>query len=625
MSSKTPNFHIGTTAQKRNVFMMQHDTETSCNFGELQPTYIREMIPGSSIHVKTTDFVRLAPMPNPPFARMSLRTYNVFVPARLCYPYFNQVISGLPVNVGDDEYTVSEVPFITQKMFFDAFHTASHLHLEELDALMHYNLYVPAGSSIQIAPGLDPRVMTDSVLSQFSAVDDSSPFHSSVGNYGEYDSTIQFTQFDAFIPIYRNSGGIYLTDGYIVIKFTALGKRLMKVLHGLGYHFVRSNDEQHFSALPLFAYLRAYYEILAPKREDAFEQSYLHGVYQEFANNPAMWLTVTNLRQLLFDIRDVCYTYDSDYYTSCIAPSSGEESFQITGLTSTGERFTATDEYAGLANDEVFSLSQKLASMVNKLVNRSTIVGKNIKNWLKSEYNVISPAELYNESYFINSHITPVVTQDIYATVNNDSTELGQYGGRGIGTTDSRNVPTVNFEAKEFGFFIMITTLVPQTGYFQGIQRQMLHTKRFDFFNPTFDGIGYQPVTNQEIYADSYQQASNGVFGLVPRYAEYTVNQQDTVNGDFYFGSSRPLLHGWDAFRDFKSLPVNNEEFKKLNAFDGNSGSGFLRIFNYEGSDADHFFINIFHDIKLIQNKKSYSESFDVVDNGVGDFEVNYV
>ena len=206
MSSKTPNFRIGTTAQKRNVFMMQHDTETSCNFGELQPTYIREMIPGSSIHVKTTDFVRLAPMPNPPFARMSLRTYNVFVPSRLCFPYFNQVLSGLPVTTtdsGGDEYTVTEVPFITQKMFFDAFRQNGGTHVTALDELMHFNAYVPNGGSIRVPQGIDPRNMTDSERNQFSAVVESDSFVTERGTYGSYDSTISFTEFDAFIPYYR--------------------------------------------------------------------------------------------------------------------------------------------------------------------------------------------------------------------------------------------------------------------------------------------------------------------------------------------------------------------------------------------------------------------------------------
>lgn len=78
---KLPKINLGVTT-KRNFFDLKHDVSTTCDFGFVQPTIVQSLIPNSKIDVKSSSFLRLAPMPCPTFGRVKVQTDNVFVPTK---------------------------------------------------------------------------------------------------------------------------------------------------------------------------------------------------------------------------------------------------------------------------------------------------------------------------------------------------------------------------------------------------------------------------------------------------------------------------------------------------------------------------------------------------------------
>lgn len=78
---KLPRINLGVTT-KRNFFDLKHDVSTTCDFGFVQPTIVQSLIPNSKIDVKSSSFLRLAPMPCPTFGRVKVQTDNVFVPSK---------------------------------------------------------------------------------------------------------------------------------------------------------------------------------------------------------------------------------------------------------------------------------------------------------------------------------------------------------------------------------------------------------------------------------------------------------------------------------------------------------------------------------------------------------------
>ena len=77
-----------TAFKTRSRFNLDHDYNTTLTFGETQPSFIREMIPGSKLEVKTNSLVRLAPMPAPTFGRMKIENRSHFIPISSLVKHF---------------------------------------------------------------------------------------------------------------------------------------------------------------------------------------------------------------------------------------------------------------------------------------------------------------------------------------------------------------------------------------------------------------------------------------------------------------------------------------------------------------------------------------------------------
>ena len=83
---KIPNIKLGFSKSKYS-HNLSRDCNTTFPFGIVQPLFTQYMLPNSDIKVNAKQLVRLAPMPVPSFARVSLRTVTRFVPEIDVVPY----------------------------------------------------------------------------------------------------------------------------------------------------------------------------------------------------------------------------------------------------------------------------------------------------------------------------------------------------------------------------------------------------------------------------------------------------------------------------------------------------------------------------------------------------------
>lgn len=96
---------------------LDFDCSTTANFGYVQPTMCREMIPGSKFEVQVATRVLLASMPVPTFGRMYLEHKHVFVPYVDVCPQFDSFIAGQPYRdtAGTMYYPDVLPPFLINK------------------------------------------------------------------------------------------------------------------------------------------------------------------------------------------------------------------------------------------------------------------------------------------------------------------------------------------------------------------------------------------------------------------------------------------------------------------------------------------------------------------------------
>ena len=81
-----------------------------------------------------------------------------------------------------------------------------------------------------------------------------------------------------------------------------------------------------------------------------------------------------------------------------------------------------------------------------------------------------------------------------------DASPLGEMGGHGISYND-RNGFSRSFE--EHGYVIGIISVMPKTGYMNGLRRHFYKDDKYDYFWPDFAHLGEQPVYESELWPGS--------------------------------------------------------------------------------------------------------------------------
>lgn len=228
------------------------------------------------------------------------------------------------------------------------------------------------------------------------------------------------------------------------------------------------------------------------------------------------------------------------------------------------------------------------ASRLQEWLEIAARAGSRYKEMIKSMFNTnIGDARLDRPEYIGGGKIPISISEVLNTTGNTGEAPQGEMAGHGISVGTSA---TFQCKVKEHGYIIGILSILPKSGYQQGIHPMWSRKDKFDFYWPKFSNLGEQEVKNREIYHDFAVDTDNDkAFGYQQKYAEYKY-QQNTVHGDF-----RDTLDFWHLSRKFASLPALNETFIECTE----SGSDLERIFAVEDSGAtDKFYVQIYNQVK---------------------------
>lgn len=119
-------------------------------------------------------------------------------------------------------------------------------------------------------------------------------------------------------------------------------------------------------------------------------------------------------------------------------------------------------------------------------------------------------------------------------------------------------------------FIIGISFAIPHITYAQQLSRFKLKTNDiYDYFNPSFEHLGEQPIYNIELYSGT--DNPSGEFGYTPRYTEYRFHNNE-MHGEF-----KSTLSYWTLGRIFDETPALNPKFVYMQP------KVFDRIFAVEG------------------------------------------
>ena len=261
--------------------------------------------------------------------------------------------------------------------------------------------------------------------------------------------------------------------------------------------------------------------------------------------------------------------------------------FSSTTWTSLGGQANATSEFeAPLSLDESGAVSTASLDNTNSLqVDLSSATSATINDlrnafrlqeWLEknarggSRYNesimvhfgVNSGDARLNRPEYLGGGMSPVQISEVLQTSNSafsegnlqPTTPTGNMSGHGISVGANNSF---RYSVKEHGYIFGLMTIMPKSGYQQGIPRHFRKFDKFDYYWPSFANLGEQPVYNYEIYNDD-DGLNDETFGYLPRYAEYKYIPSST-HGEF-----RSSLDYWHVNRIFDNRPNLNEDFIKM-------------------------------------------------------------
>lgn len=594
---------------KKAKFDFSKDVSSTHGFGEVQPLMCRPCVTGAdTVDFTINSLVRLSPLAVSTFGRIDYRITNHFVSMEDVYPSWKFVL-GNQENYYDGA-NVSQIPF--------AFPTITQDFLMSILCSYPYSTYslnirggtntlnndwqhnpITSGSSYYKLGLMFPNAHSNyfTPTGVINPATDIITYYSATNTY----LTSEGADFNCFA--HDNTSGGTSSDFLFLIKLTSKGKRLYKILTGLGYK-LSFNSDIRMNLLPLLAFYKAYFDAYSlPQYQNWFDTSayklikYLDNAEPstiiDVATNPGSTNKYAYIKDFLDELSECWYSDAADFVSSCLPADGampGSEGPQLYNLkytvngvdhrasdfVSTGTQLAEGMPQNTAAFDTSNYLDQISDDVLKKLylsIDRESAAGFDIKNRLlaKGYKSYVDDCQ----SHFLGKESIPIQISDVNATADTMSatggSPLGAYTGKGIQYNESNHF---SYSANEIGYVISLGVIVPMVSPVNALDPTLLGIDRYSFFNEDYDSLGYEPVTRAEIghftgtFNNEVTVNDKSYFGYHPRYTGFKVSPSNVLNGEFSLKSSRK---SWLPYT-LDQVIIENDSTMTANSFDPSTG-----------------------------------------------------
>lgn len=573
------------------------DNNTTMDFGFCQPLFCQFLLPDSNISVSAKQLVRLAPMPVPSFARVSLVNKFVFVPWSDLCGYYEAMLSNMPYN---GSVVPTQLPYV-----YNAYLCMSLLDngLGSVATFYEVDTAVSSPITYKMCTAMDALTYSNSLATQWET---ELSLHSCNKKF-----TLSPSQFrdDAVSPNSADYLVNFVSGEKHVIaafRYSTRAKHLRSVLIGLGYSLAMQ-DWSKVIGLPLFAFYKAWFDTYAPKRSVAWTDTpvfkFIRSVSDDYL--PNLCNDEDNMDSILHALSDCYYVSNDDFvsvHRSTLENVSLDKFPFITelGVSTSTPKFTTSQQPYSYSTNALSLISFDVVKRLTRFVNKDSIIGQKMSTWVRNHFGAQVANSLYQDVYQVKTDILPLQINDVFSTADTaDSSSrsgerLGSYAGKGIGFGDTG----CRFHSDRHGYLLCISSIVPKSGYFQGNDSSLYGLDRFTLPSADFDALGMEVTpfgfiagdigyTDMTATSDDKLDYSAG-FGFVPRFSGYKF-KKNIVNGDMsrrsFIDSMSPyyldrILQTGDALYQsmadnkfaqirqfFPSLPKASEQWRYLTKY----------------------------------------------------------
>lgn len=527
------------------------DNNTTMDFGFCQPLFCQFLLPDSNISVSAKQLVRLAPMPVPSFARVSLVNKFIFVPWSDLCGYYEAMLSNMPYN---GSVVPTELPFV-----YNAYLSKCLLDHSLGSVATFYELDTSVTSPItyKMCTAMDALKHSDSLQTlwetELSSHACNKKFTLTPAQYK--DSAVSPNSADYLVNFV--SGEKHVIAAF---RYSTRAKHLRSILIGLGYSLAMQ-DWSKVIGLPLFAFYKAWFDTYAPKRSVAWTDTpvfkFIKSVSDDYLPNLC---NDEDSMDLVFSALSDCYYVSNDDFVSVHRSSVQNVSVDSFSFVSPDGSIAETQKTTN--NDPVFFtnnvslIALDVVKRLTRFVNKDSVIGQKMSTWVRNHFNAQVANSLYQDVYQVKTDILPLQINDVFSTADTSDASsqtgerLGSYAGKGIGFGDTG----CKFHSDRHGYLLCISAIVPKSGYFQGNDTSLYGLDRFTLPSADFDALGMEVTpfgfiagdigyTDMTASTDQKLDYSAG-FGFVPRFSGYKF-KKNIVNGDM---SRRSLIDSMSPY-----------------------------------------------------------------------------
>lgn len=562
---------------KRSVFDLSYENKLSFDMGQLVPIYVEEVVPGDKFRVNSEVFLRFAPLIFPVMHRINCYVHYFFVPYRLIYEDFQEFITG-----GEDGLSTPVWP----RFFLPPCVGSS-----------------PAVNNRDSSPLIDSNVGTLADFLGYTRAD-----LSSESNSMEEYSLHRFRAYQMIYNEYYRDQNLTSPVEFSIAGGSASTEYIPQLTKGTSYP---ATDEGITAAL----------NELMTLRSRAWEKDYftsaLPFVQRGVASQIPITLDTSNLRATVregqtlntagsvidkaYDISDpsaalpgddVYIRTDGTISTNSTTllkfgtagNTSGNHVHEIKASDlSNAVRITENSQGVTITPPTINEL--RLAEHIQRWLEKNARGGARYVEQILSHFGVRVPDYRLDRPEYLGGGKSPVQISEVLQTSSTDATSpQGSMAGHGY-SVGNKNRFKYTFD--EHGVVLGILSVLPRTGYMQGITRQLVKFDKFDHYFPEFAHLGEQAVKVREVYNDAGNVYANfdNDFGYQERYAEYKY-RSDEVHGDF-----KTTLDSWHLARKFDSEPTLNTSFV--------TSSPSKRIFAVE--TGNHMWCQVYNSVRAVR------------------------
>jgi hypothetical protein len=678
------NISLGRST-KRYSHDMSCDNNSTMSFGFFQPLYTQMMLKGDKLSLSARQLVRLAPMPVPTFGRMKLVNHAVYVPFSDVYPAYDALLAKVNVSTSVKTYIPTELPKITNSLlvaFLCSYHGIMTQWSLDVDRKMTRDtltkqtagneaakLFNSADVSIQgvsvwyhpVEQQYDNELEVQGCDFIFYSTTINKVVGFKMSTIGKrvysllrglgYSLEVANNNFVSAVPIlafYKAWFDNYAPKRDVTWSNTAAYRLI---------NYIYENNQVSLNAN--FVGNHYTYDFLTTLKECFY------------STKPDYYSAQTSQPVSNGDV--------SDNVLGQPSPDPSKASPSLDNIIKQTYQGSGTSQTQGQPYVQAAKITLPMLQTLQRLsrfVAKDSVIGQRVSTWLRVHFGADVSNDFFKDSYDIKTFEVDCSVNDVFSTadtasgsgVSAEGEYLGAYAGKGIGFNDDK----VSYEAPCAGYFILMSAIAPKASYYQGDDPSLYGLNRYTLPSADFDALGMEltpyacMVDNNGINISAAIDKNNDLtgksFGYMPRFSGYKV-KKDIINGDMVrpstIDSYSPyhldriiLKHHFTPSNDDgnSQLTLYTEDIPKADMTSwifptkfpwmGNFNrifynEGWIRLTQHEynsenyvmekGSDVidDNFIIQSVFDVRLTNQLKPISESYDTFEQDTDNNSIN--